>query len=214
MPPATEGTLFLGDPANGGVAVAAGQILTPDQINQLFFRATAAFTGVGFTYSATDNAGAKSPAVATVSAIAIEPNQPPVPINANTSAAPGSTIVVPGLAGRDADPEDTIAAFDIETLPPAAQGTLFLGDPASGGVPITIGQVLTPVQISQLFFQASGNFTGTSFTYGVTDSRGIGSPNPATISILPSAKRQPPTPTPAPTPTPTPAPTPAPTPEP
>ncbi|MCU0546964.1 MAG: DUF4347 domain-containing protein [Oscillatoriaceae cyanobacterium Prado104] len=213
LPPANEGTLFLGDPANGGVPVTAGQVLTPDQINQLFFRATATFSGVGFTYSATDNAGAKSAAVATVSALAIEPNQPPVPINANTSAFPGSTITVPGLAGRDPDPEDTIATFDIETLPPAAQGVLFLGDPASGGVPITIGQVLTPAQISQLFFQASGNFTGTSFTYGVTDSRGIDSPNVATISILPSTTPTP-TPTPAPTPTPTPAPTPTPTPAP
>jgi uncharacterized repeat protein (TIGR01451 family) len=221
LPPAIEGTLFLGDPANGGVPVTAGQVLTPAQITQLFFRSTAAFAGSGFTYSATDNAGAKSAALATVSALAIEPNQPPVPINANTSAAPGSTIVVPGLAGRDPDPEDTIATFDIETLPPAAQGVLFLGNPASGGVPITIGQVLTPAQISQLFFQASGNFTGTSFTYGVTDSRGIDSPNAATISILPSTTPTPtptpaptPTPTPAPTPTPTPAPTPTPTPEP
>jgi uncharacterized repeat protein (TIGR01451 family) len=213
LPPANEGIVFLGDPANGGVAVTAGQVLTPDQITQLFFQSTGNFTGANFTYSATDNAGAKSPALATVSAILPDFNEPPVALNANTSAAPGSTIGVTGLAGRDADPGDTIASFEIESLPPVAQGRLFLGDPASGGVPITLFQRLTPVLVSQLFFQASGNFTGTSFTYSATDSRGADSPAPATISIAPTATPTP-TPTPAPTPTPTPAPTPTPTPAP
>ncbi|TAF56802.1 MAG: DUF4347 domain-containing protein [Oscillatoriales cyanobacterium] len=214
VPPANEGVLFLGDPANGGVRVTAGQVLTPAQITQLFFQAGTDFKGANFTYSATDNLGASSPAVATVSALAIALNQPPVPFNANTSAAPGSTITVPGLAGRDPDPTDTIASFDIETLPPIAQGRLFLGDPASGGVAITIGQILTPASINQLFFQASGNFTGTTFTYGVKDSRGLDSPTAATISIL--AVPVPPTPTPPtptpPTPTPIRQPTPTPTP--
>jgi uncharacterized repeat protein (TIGR01451 family) len=213
LPPANEGVLFLGDQANGGVPVTAGQVLTPDQITQLFFQSGSSFKGANFTYSATDNLGASSPAVATVSTLAIEPNQPPVASNANTTAAPGSTITVSGLTGRDPDPGDTIASFNIKTLPTAAQGSLFLGNPASGGVPITIGQRLTPDLINQLFFQASGNFTGTTFTYGVRDSRGLDSPAAATISILPTAT---PTPTPAPTPTPTPVttPTPAPTPTP
>ncbi|MCC3486382.1 DUF4347 domain-containing protein [Microcoleus sp. PH2017_14_LAR_D_A] len=214
LPPTNEGVLFLGDPANGGVRVTAGQVLTPAQITQLFFQAGTDFKGANFTYSATDNLGATSPAVATVSALPIVLNQPPVPLNANTSAAPSSTITVPGLAGRDPDPGDTIASFDIKTLPPIAQGRLFLGDPASGGVPITIGQILTPASINQLFFQASGNFTGTTFTYGVTDSRSLGSPTAATISIL--AAPVPPTPTPPtptpPTPTPIRQPTPTPTP--
>ncbi|MEG4532731.1 hypothetical protein, partial [Microcoleus sp. D2_18a_D3] len=58
-----------GDPANGGVAVTPGQVLTPAQLQQLFFSTTGNFTGANFTYSATDNSGATSPAVATVAAI-------------------------------------------------------------------------------------------------------------------------------------------------
>ncbi|TAG93549.1 MAG: hypothetical protein EAZ18_12135, partial [Oscillatoriales cyanobacterium] len=58
LPPTAQGILFLGDPANGGIAVTAGQVLTPEQIGQLFFRTTGEFSGANFSYSATDNNGA------------------------------------------------------------------------------------------------------------------------------------------------------------
>ncbi|MEG3882531.1 hypothetical protein QT972_34855, partial [Microcoleus sp. herbarium7] len=205
LPPAAQGVLFLGDPANGGVAVTPGQVLTPAQISQLFFQSTGAFTGANFTYSATDNQGLSSPAAATVSALPPGVNQPPVANNANVAVAPGGTVPLPGLGGSD--PDGTVASYKIDTLPPVAQGVLFLGDPANGGVAVTPGQVLTPAQISQLFFQSAGAFTGANFTYSATDNQGLSSPAPATIAAIP-------TPTPAPTPTPTPAPIPAPTPTP
>ncbi|NJM63337.1 MAG: DUF11 domain-containing protein, partial [Oscillatoriales cyanobacterium RU_3_3] len=188
LPPAAQGTLFLGDPANGGVAVTAGQSLTPAQINQLFFRSTGTFSGANFTYSATDNRGASSPGTATLTANA-GVNEPPLANNASFLAAPGSAVPIAGLGGSD--PDGTIASYTIDTLPPAAQGVLYLGNPASGGVPITAGQVLTPAQIGQLFFQSTGTFTGTNFTYSAVDNLGLKSPAVATVAATASANLPP-----------------------
>ncbi|MEG5162638.1 DUF4347 domain-containing protein, partial [Microcoleus sp. AT3-A2] len=104
------------------------------------------------------------------------PNQPPVANPATSSLGPNSSQLVTGLGGRDPDFDGSIASYTINTLPPAAQGILFLGDPANGGVPVTPGQVLTPEQIGQLFFQSTGSFTGANFTYSATDNSGAVSP--------------------------------------
>ncbi|MBW4515172.1 MAG: DUF4347 domain-containing protein [Timaviella obliquedivisa GSE-PSE-MK23-08B] len=60
IPSVSQGTLFLGDPAQTGVPVAAGQNLNSTQIGQLFFRAGTGFSGTNFTYTATDSRGATS----------------------------------------------------------------------------------------------------------------------------------------------------------
>ncbi|MDQ2096404.1 MAG: DUF4347 domain-containing protein [Tychonema bourrellyi B0820] len=199
LPPSAQGVLFLGDPANGGIAVTPGQVLTPAQIGQLFFRTTGEFTGANFTYSATDNQGATSPATATVAALLPTSNQPPVATNTNLSIAPNSTTPVTGLSATD--PDGTIAFFTINTLPPAAQGTLFLGDPAlGGGVAVTVGQTITPERIGQLFFQATANFTGGTFTYSATDNNGATSPGSATVAAILRPVLPTPTPTPSPEP--------------
>ncbi|MBE9164658.1 DUF4347 domain-containing protein, partial [Tychonema sp. LEGE 06208] len=186
LPPAAQGILFLGDPANGGVAVTPGQVLTPAQIGQLFFQSTGTFTGANFTYSATDNQGLASTAPATATLTAA--NQPPVANPTTGSVLPGNTLPVPGLGGND--PDGSIASYTINTIPPAAQGILFLGDPANGGVAVTPGQVLTPAQIGQLFFQSTGTFTGANFTYSATDNQGLASTAPATATL--TAANQPP----------------------
>jgi Ca2+-binding RTX toxin-like protein len=188
LPPAAQGVLFLGDPTLGGVAVTAGQVLTPAQISQLFFQSVGAFSGANFTYNATDNRGASSPGTVTFTANAAV-NQPPVANNSSLSAVAGSTVAVPGLGGTD--PDGTIASYTINTLPPAAQGVLFLGDPANGGVAVTPGQSLTPTQISQLFFQSAGTFTGTNFTYSAIDNLGLSSPGVATVAANLIANRPP-----------------------
>ncbi|MEG3875360.1 calcium-binding protein, partial [Microcoleus sp. Z1_B5] len=206
LPPADQAVLFLGDPANGGVPVTPGQVLTPAQLQQLFFQATGNFTGANFTYSATDNSGATSPATATVAAILPTDNQPPLANNANSRLAPNSSQLVTGLGGSD--PDGSIASYTINSLPPADQAVLFLGDPANGGVPVTPGQVLTPAQLQQLFFSTTGNFTGANFTYSATDNRGATSPAVATVAAILRPVSPNPTPTPTPTnPTPTPTPT-------
>ncbi|PSB23111.1 hypothetical protein C7B69_14935, partial [filamentous cyanobacterium Phorm 46] len=246
LPPADQAVLFLGDPANGGVAVTPGQVLTPAQLQQLFFFTTGNFTGANFTYSATDNSGAISPAATATVAGLIAPtpptpapipvpiptptpvpiptptpapvttptpaptptpttaptptptptpapilgNQPPVATNVNFSTPPNSTALVTGLGGTDAD--GTIAFYTITTLPSSNQGLLFLGDPANGGVAVTAGQVLTPDQLQQLFFQATGDFTAANLTYSVTDNSGATSPATGTVSGILPGPTQPP----------------------
>ncbi|MEG5031316.1 DUF4347 domain-containing protein, partial [Microcoleus sp. AT8-A3] len=179
LPPANQGILFLGDPATGGVAVTAGQTLTAEQMTQLFFQSAGNFTGANFTYSSRDNLGGISPA-ATVSLVSLAFNYPPVPTNFSKTLAPNSTVNLTGLTAKDLD--DSIEFFTINTLPAANQGVLFLGDP-SQGIRVTAGQRLSATQISQLFFQATSEFTATNFTYSATDSRGAISPAPATASL-------------------------------
>ncbi|MEG4307689.1 Ig-like domain-containing protein, partial [Microcoleus sp. D3_18a_C4] len=182
LPSPDQAVLFLGDPALGGVPVTPGQVLTPAQLQQLFFQTKGNFTGANFTYSATDNSGATSPATATVAAILPTDNQPPVANNANSRLGPNSSQLVTGLGGSD--PDGSIVSYTIDTLPSPDQAVLFLGDPANGGVPVTPGQVLTPAQLQQLFFQTKGNFTGANFTYSATDNSGASSPAAATVAAI------------------------------
>ncbi|MEG4521204.1 DUF4347 domain-containing protein, partial [Microcoleus sp. AT9_A5] len=161
VPPANEGLIFLGNPDTGGTIVTVGQILTPADINQLFFQSTGNFTKANFTYSATDNQGATSRASATVSALLPEPNQPPVANNVDLDIAPSSTVSIAGLGGTD--PDGSIESFTINTVPPANEGLIFLGNPETGGRIVTAGQILTPADINQLFFQSTGNFTKANF---------------------------------------------------
>ncbi|MBD3886032.1 choice-of-anchor L domain-containing protein [Phormidium tenue FACHB-886] len=56
LPDEKQGVLFLGDP-NSGTQISAGQVLRPDQISQLFFRASGSFRGAQFAYTSTDNLG-------------------------------------------------------------------------------------------------------------------------------------------------------------
>ncbi|MEG4533915.1 hypothetical protein QUB06_25790, partial [Microcoleus sp. D2_18a_D3] len=163
-----------------------------------------------------NNNGSESRATVTTAILLAppSPNKLPSADSSNVALAPNSVVRLGGLGGRDSD--GTVVAFTISTLPSANQGILFLGDPATGGVAVTAGQTLTAEQITQLFFQASGNFIGGNFTYSATDNFGATSAAVATVSLIPLNEPIPtPTPAPIPTPTPpTPAPTPTPAPEP
>ncbi|MBF2047958.1 MAG: DUF4347 domain-containing protein [Elainella sp. C42_A2020_010] len=106
---------------------------------------------------------------------------PPVARDVAIPLVPGSSTNISGLFATDPDGE--ISAYVISSLPPADQGILFLGDPANGGVPITIGQKLTPDQINRLVFQSSGSFSGASFTYTAIDSSGTLALIPATVAL-------------------------------
>lgn len=106
---------------------------------------------------------------------------PPTVVDASLGASPNSIITVTGLAGTDA--ETPIASYTITTLPLPAQGTLYFGNPQTGGTPVAVGQTFTPDQLTQLFFQASSNFTGSSFTYRATDTDGDQSQAPGTVTL-------------------------------
>jgi uncharacterized repeat protein (TIGR01451 family) len=177
LPPASQGILYLAD---GVTAVTAGQILTPAEAAGLKFDPSGTFVGdVTFTYSATDDNGLVdgTPATYTVPLI----NQPPTATDVTTAgigSSAGPTAIDPLIA---ADTDGTISSFTVSTLPPAAQGVLFLAD---GTTAVTLGQVLTPAQASSLKFDPSGLFTGNvTFTFTATDNNGLVDATPATYTI-------------------------------
>jgi Domain of unknown function (DUF4347)/RTX calcium-binding nonapeptide repeat (4 copies) len=108
------------------------------------------------------------------------------PETADVSARviPGSAAQIPGLSATD---PNGIASYKILTLPNSSQGTLFLGNPATGGTPIVAGQSLTPTQVSQVFFQAASNLNSLSqFTYTGVDTLGSEDATPGVVSVAPN----------------------------
>ncbi|MBW4658989.1 MAG: DUF4347 domain-containing protein [Drouetiella hepatica Uher 2000/2452] len=183
LPTAASGTLFLGNPATGGTAVTAGQILQPGQITQLFFQATSTFTSGSFTYTATDNRGGTDliPAIVSLARPGAV-NQLPVAQDASVEQIEANTPKqVTGVIATD--PDGTIASYTLLTLPKAASGTLFLGNPTAGGTLVRAGQQLTPAQVNQLFFRATDAFSLDTFTYTATDNAGASDLTPATVTL-------------------------------
>jgi uncharacterized repeat protein (TIGR01451 family) len=166
LPPANQGVLFL-----NGNPVTAGQELTPAELSILEFRAGSNFTGATFTYTATDNNDDPSPP-ATVNL-----NPPPVAQDDSIPATPGASTALPPLEATD--PNGTVSFYTITTLPPADQGILLLN-----GNPVPAGTKLTPQEIDDLVFQATPNFTGTTFQFTATDNNGFPS-QPGTVTLTP-----------------------------
>jgi Ca2+-binding RTX toxin-like protein len=192
VPTADQGTLFLGDPAAGGTAVTAGQVLTPDQITQLFFQPVAGFTGATFTYNATDDLGAEAAIPGTVTlALLAGDNTPPTAGNVTVVVPDGTTTAVSTLPVADAD--GTVSSVTIVTLPSDEQGQLFVGDPLTGGRAVTAGETLTLTDANQLFFRPEGGFTNGTFTYFATDDEGaVSSVATVTLSVTGDGTNQPP----------------------
>ncbi|NJR60355.1 MAG: type I secretion C-terminal target domain-containing protein [Cyanobacteria bacterium CRU_2_1] len=192
-----QGALFLGNPAAGGTPVSPGQAITPAQVNQLFFRPTPNFTGGTFTYTATDNLGATDPTPGTVNLTLPGVTPPGGDDGGGVTPTPGSNLLptaenltvdtTPDLANQlpplfAIDPDGSIGEIILLTLPTPDQGILYLGSPFAGGTPIALGQELTPAEASQLYFQATSEFTGGSFTYYAIDNLG-GDSNTATVRL-------------------------------
>lgn len=167
LPPADQGILLL-----NGNPVPAGTKLTPQEIDDLVFQATPNFNGTTFQFTATDNNGFPSnPATVTLT-----PRQSvPETNDVVDRIPPGQTQTLTGLDGTD---PDGIESFTITELPPANQGTLLLD-----GNPVTVNQVLTPDEVARLEFQASPNFTGTTFRYAATDTTGITDATPGIVKL-------------------------------
>ncbi|WP_416666184.1 type I secretion C-terminal target domain-containing protein [Egbenema bharatensis] len=179
LPAPGEGQLFVGNPTAGGRPAVLGEQLTAAQGDQLFFVAGPNFTGGGFTYFATDNDGLLSN-VASVGLVR-PPNLPPFANDLSVNVAPGTSTALGTLPV--ADPDGTVSTIVIATLPPAAQGQLFVGDPTQGGRPVTLGEQLSPADANQLVFVPAAGFTGANVSYFATDNLGVLS-NVGDISFL------------------------------
>jgi len=66
LPASEQGILYLGNPAQGGTAIIARQVIPVSQIKQLFFQSTDSFSQASFTYTATDITGITDRTPATV----------------------------------------------------------------------------------------------------------------------------------------------------
>ena len=115
-------------------------------------------------------------------------NHDPVAIDFTRQVAPSRTNLLSGFSAIDPDMAegDSIASYSISTLPSVSQGVLYLGNPAQGGQPITIGTTLTSVQIQTVHFLVTAEFTGSSFSYTATDSHGASDVTPATVTLSPT----------------------------
>jgi Secretion system C-terminal sorting domain len=182
LPPATSGILFYNN-GTGLVPVVAGQSLTPAQITTLQFDPALNYSGVvNFTYTATDNSGNVSNIANYNLPITGVGNLPPIAQNITAASMPntnGSTVI-PNLVGSD--PDGTVASYTILSIPTISEGVLFYNNGTSL-VPVTVGQVLTPLQATTLQFDpAPGNNSPVVFTYNNTDNTNATS-NIATYTI-------------------------------
>ena len=180
LPLATQGVLYYPD---GTTPVPPGAILSPADAANLVFKPAANFNGaVVIPFTVLDNDGATSaPANFTINVTAV--NDPPVATPVAVTAPEDSSTIPVNLSGTDI--EDGVPNIvRVTTLPPAAQGILYLAD---GITPVTANTPLTALEAAGLIFKPAPNFNGTvSIPFTVTDSNGATSPPAnAVITITP-----------------------------
>ena len=175
--PANEGALTYctGTPPTGcGTTVTVGLVLTPAQALTISFDPNPNFTGVStFTYTNLDNDGNLSN-TATVTIPVV--NNPPIAQNINNTPISrfGTASSLNPLTSTDQD--GTVVSYTILTIPNSEEGILLVCStaPSTGCSPVTLGQVLTPTQVTQLAF--TPNDTNHSpivtFLYSTTDNSG------------------------------------------
>jgi len=163
--------------ALAGVPVTVNQILTPSEASMLTYEPNGTFTGNDtFTFTATDDLGAVDLSAGTIT-IPVGNNAPVAndDTNAGIPSRAGATAINP-LTATDTD--GTVVSYTILTLP--ANGTLALS-----GTPVTVNQVLTPLEVSMLTYDPSGAFSGNeTFTFTATDNNGSIDATPAIITIV------------------------------
>jgi uncharacterized repeat protein (TIGR01451 family) len=123
IPEASQGILYLGDPANNH-PVQLGDLLSPSDLASLVFVATGAFTGANFTYSAFDNQGKKdpTPAIVTIGRPST-PSTPSTPRPPSTPETP-ETPEIPQPIVEPIDPPQAPLSGDDCELPPELEALL------------------------------------------------------------------------------------------
>ena len=165
-----HGTLYV-----GGVAVTPNQVLTSAQVATLTYDPDGTFIGNDTcTFTATDNDSNTDATPATITIPLI--NNPPTAIDVinPTVSSTGGQVSINPLNATDAD--GTIATYTVVTLP--ANGTLYVG-----GVAVSAGQILTPLEIATLTYESNGTAGMDSFTFTATDNTGSVDATPATYTI-------------------------------
>ncbi len=163
--------------AVGGVPVTVNQVLTPLEAGTLTYDPSGTFTGIDtFTFTATDDLFATALTAGTIT-IPVG-NNAPIVEDIITTGIPSRAGVTAISALKGTDTDGTIADYTVLSLP--SNGILALD-----GVPVTINQVLTPLEVGRLTYAPSGAFSGNDiFTFIATDNNGaISSLGKVTIKV-------------------------------
>jgi large repetitive protein len=175
LPAVSSGVLLL-----NGVAVVAGQSLTPAQISLLQFDPDPLFTGTAqFTFTAVDNLNAvdQTPATFSIPVTNTAPNTDDKTASVITNTNGTGAQSLSALTGSD--PDGSVVSFVINTIPTAASGVLYLS-----GVAVTVGQVIPAAQAGLLSFDPTDGFsTNAVFTYSARDNSANTDATPATYTI-------------------------------
>ncbi len=176
IPAATEGVLYLCTPSC--VAVTAGQEITAANAGNLKFDPAAGFAGdVVFNYHGLDNHRLRSNAAKYTIPVDAQPPLSKDVTSPKLRNSLGSTSIPTLLATGGS----TVAGYTVASLPPSAQGVLYLCTPSC--VAVTAGQYVTTANAGSLQFDPASGYTGDAiFNYYATDGAGYTS-NLATYSI-------------------------------
>jgi len=205
---ATSGTITVNDTLPSGLSfvsnsnadwscVAAGQVLTCTSTTPIAGNGTSSFfiavNVANSTLSSINNTAQVSgeltdplPNDNTSTDPTLVNHLPTVSNSTVSPITPGSTIQLPSssITANPNDISDSIVNYTITSLPDAIVGTIYLGNPSSGGTPITLGQVLSPVDITNIYFISVGSGSATTgFTYTAKDSLGGVSITNGTVNL-------------------------------
>ncbi|NJN62685.1 MAG: hypothetical protein HC795_15245 [Coleofasciculaceae cyanobacterium RL_1_1] len=197
-----DGTLFYTTVAGVRTLVTDGLEIPASQIGTLEFESTGTFNGAKFKYAAIDNSGLIDVTPATVFL-----NAPPNAENDGYKVIPGGVIELkvaatdgaigdgvlggtdpnaPDANGILEDDETAVELYRVDTLPAAAEGTIYLRKPGLPDRAIVAGDDLTPSELQQIIFVATDDFTvgeTVTFTYTSIDRYGLKDASPATVTI-------------------------------
>ncbi|TDE41574.1 tandem-95 repeat protein, partial [Flavobacterium rhamnosiphilum] len=166
-------TTPVSGPTNGTIVINADGTYT--------YTPNANFNGMDVITVEVCDQGAPLPAscVNQTLTITVNPvNDAPVATLTNSTSIinDGTAKGVSTLTGTDTD--GTVVSYIISVLPVPAQGIVLMN-----GVPVTVNQVLTPLEATKLTFIPAAGFTGTAtFIYMATDN-GNAASIPSTVNI-------------------------------
>ncbi len=178
-----HGTLYYdndNNPATADIAISSlpgGElVLTNTQMKSIKYDPVDAFGGNdSFTYTVTDNSGLRdlTPATYTI------PLNPPPQTNTFICTPVYTDADLTPVCPLQATDNGTIVSYTILTIPAPSQCTVYLY-----GVPVTVNQVLTPIQSALLKFKPTGTYIGyAEITYTAMDDNGAVDATPATLTL-------------------------------
>ncbi len=188
LPDAAHGELAL-----DGTAVTAGGKIEHADLGSLTFTPVANWNGAAsFTFKVVDQLDAESAATAAQVTVTAVPDAPVADtLEVRTPEDIVLTFTAADFEGvfSDVDPNDSLKAVKVVSLPDAAHGALALNDQKADSA-VTVDQVIVHGDLGKLTFKPQPNWTGqASFTFQVMDQSDTASATAlATITVTDAAE--------------------------